>query len=76
MTEKELEKQNFLSWCRYTDASELENAKWENHDVWERLYSEYANEVEVINRTKQVYESVSQHETGIQKFDLSLKISI
>ncbi len=76
MTEKEMEKRNFLSWYRYTDAGELENAKWENHKVWERLYSEYANEVEVINRTRQVYEPVSQHEIGIQKFDLSLKISI
>ena len=47
-----------------------------NHEVWERLYSEYSDEIEVINKTKQVYESVSQHEIGIQKFDLSLKISI
>lgn len=76
MTKKELEKHNFLTWCRYADANELENAKGKNHEVWERLYNEYANEMEVINRTKQVYESISQHEVGIQKFDLSLKISI
>jgi len=76
MTEKELEKHNFLTWRSYADAKGLENAKEENHEVWERLYSGYANEIEVINSTKQVYESVSQHETGIQKFDLSLKISI
>ena len=76
MIEKELEKHNFLTWSRHADAKETENAKGENHEVWERLYSEYANEIEVINRTKQVYESISQHETGIQKFDLSLKISI
>ena len=76
MTTKELEKHNFLSWCRYADAKELEDAKWKNHDVWERLYSEYSDEIEVINKTKQVYESVSQHEIGIQRFDLSLKISI
>ncbi len=76
MTTKELEKHNFLTYCRYADAEELENAKGENHEVWERLYSEYSNEIEVINRTKQVYESVSQHETSMQKFDLSLKISI
>ena len=76
MTTKELEKHNFLSWCKQADAEELENAKWKNHEVWERLYSEYSNEIEVINRTKQLYESVVQHEIGIQKFDLSLKISI
>ena len=76
MTEKELEKHNFLSWCKYADAKELEDAKWQNHEVWERLYSEYSDEIEVISKTKQMYESVSQHEIGIQKFDLSLKISI
>jgi len=76
MTEKELEKQNFLTWCRYADAKELENARGKNNEAWGRLYSEYANEVEVISKTKQLYESISQHEIGIQKFDLSLKISI
>jgi len=76
MTTKELEKHNFLTWRKYADAEELENAKVKNHAVWERLYSEHANEIEVINRIKQPFESVSQHEIGIQKFDLSLKISI
>ena len=76
MTEKELEKRNFLTWCKYADADELENAKGKNHEVWERLYGEYSGEMEVINSSKQLYESVSRHEIGIQKFDLSLKISI
>ena len=58
MNKEELEKRNFHTWCRYDDANELENAKGENHEVWETLYSEYVNEI------------------GIQKFDLSLKISI
>ncbi|MCP4252292.1 MAG: hypothetical protein GY775_02590 [Candidatus Scalindua sp.] len=76
MTTKELEKHNFLTWCKYADAKELEDAKWQNHEVWERLYSECSDEIEVISKTKQMYESVSQHEIGIQKFDLSLQISI
>ncbi len=76
MTEKELEKHNFLTWCRYAGTKEVESAKGKNHEVWERLYSEYASEVEVINKTKQLYESISKHEIGIQKYDLSLKISI
>ena len=76
MTEKELEKHNFLTWCKYADAKELENARGKNYEVWERLYSEYSNKVEVINRIKQLCKSTSQHEIGIQKFDLSLKISI
>ncbi len=76
MTTKELEKNNFLTWCKYADANELEDAKWKNQDVWGRLYSEYSDEMEVINKSKQVYESDSQHEIGIQKYDLSLTISI
>ncbi len=76
MTMKELERHNFLTWCRDADAKEFEDANGKNHEVWDTLYGEYSNEIEVINRTKQLCESVSQHETGIQKFDLSLKISI
>ncbi len=76
MTEKELEKHNFLSWCKYADAKELENARGQNNEVWERLYSEYANEVDVINKAKQLCESITKHEMDIQKFDISLKISI
>ena len=76
MIEKKLEKHNSLTRCRYADAKELENARGKNYEVWERLYSEYSNKVEVINRTKQLCKSTSRHEIGIQKFDLSLKISI
>ncbi len=76
MTEKELEKHNFLAWCRNATTEDLEKAKGENNEVWERLYSEYANEIQIIDKTRQVYESISQHEIGIQKYDLSLKISI
>ena len=76
MTEKELEKHNFLTWCRYAATEDLEKAKGENNEVWERLHSEYANEIQIIDKTKQVYESISQHEIGIQKYDLSLKILI
>ncbi len=76
MTEKELEKHNFLTWCRYATTEDLEKAKGDNSEVWERLYSEYADEIQIIDKTRQLYESVSQHEISIQKYDLSLKISI
>ena len=76
MTEKELEKHNSLTGCKYADAKEFENARGKNSKVWERLYSEYSSKAEVINRTKQLCVSTSQYEIGIQKFDLSLKISI
>lgn len=75
MTEKELEKHNFLTWCRYATTKDLEKAKGGNSEIWERLYSEYAEEIEVINKTRHLYESISQHDMGIQKYDLSLKIS-
>ena len=63
MTTKELEKYNPLTWRKYTDAEKLEDANEKNHDVWDsvwdRLYSEYSSEIEVINKTKQLCESVS-----------------
>ena len=76
MTEKELEKHNFLTWCRYATKKDLEKAKGENNEVWEMLYNEYEDEIKIINKTRHLYESISQHDIGIQKYDLSLKISI
>ncbi len=76
MTEKELEKHNFLTWCKYADDNDVDKTKWSGGETRERLYSEYANDIEVISKTKHLYESTSQHEIGIQKFDLSLQISI
>ncbi len=76
MTEKELEKHNFLTWCRYATTKDLEKAKGENNEVCVRLYSEYADEIKIIDKSRHLYESISQHDIGIQKYDLSLKISI
>lgn len=75
MTEKELEKSNFLTWCRDATTNDLENAKRENSEIWERLYSEYADEIDVISRMKHVYESISQHNIGVQRDNLSSKVS-
>ncbi len=76
MTEKELEKHNFLTWSRYATTKDIEKAKRDNNEVWERLYSEYADEIKIIDKTRHLYESISQHDIRIQKYDLSLKISI
>ncbi|MGR3301157.1 MAG: hypothetical protein ACUZ8I_01500 [Candidatus Scalindua sp.] len=76
MTEKELEKHNFLTWCRYATTEDLEKARGENTKVWGRLYSEYSDEIQIIDKTRHMYESISQHDIGIQRYDLSLKISI
>ncbi len=61
MTKKELEKHNFLTWYRDATAKELEKVKEENNEVWERLNSEYAGEIELIYK--------------IRKFNKSLKAS-
>ena len=74
MTEKELEKHNFLTWCRYATTEDLEKAKRENKEVWGRLYSEYGDEIKIIDKTRQLYESISKHDIGIQRYKLSLKI--
>ena len=74
MTEKELEKHNFLTWCRYATTKDLEKAKRENKEVWGRLYSKYGDEIEVINEIRYLYESISKHDIGIQRYKLSLKI--
>ena len=76
MTEKELEKHTFLTWCRYATTEDLEKAKGKNNEVRERLYSEYSDEIQIIDKTRHLYESISQHDIGIQRYDLSLKISI
>jgi hypothetical protein len=48
MTTKELEKHNFLTWCKQADAEELGNAKWKNHEVWERLYRSFFKNFNIV----------------------------
>lgn len=74
MTEKELEKHNFLTWCRHTTTKDIEKAKREYKEVWRRLYSEYADEIEVINETRRLYESISYDDIGIQRYNSFLKV--
>ena len=74
MTEKELEKHNFLTWCRYTTTKDHEKAKREYKEVWRRLYSEYADEIELINETRRLYESIAYDDIGIQRNNSFLKV--
>ncbi len=75
MTEEELERQNFLTWCKYATLEEIERAKRTNKKTLERLLYKYADEVEKINNSKYVSEYISQHNVGVQKLELSLEIA-
>jgi RNA polymerase-binding transcription factor DksA len=75
MTEKELERQNFLTWCKYATSEEIEKAKRTNKRKMEKLLYKYANEIEKINNSKYVSEYMSQHNIGVQKLELSLEIA-
>jgi hypothetical protein len=59
--EKDLERKNFLSWyCLYATTEEIEKAKNINKETLERLINEYSDEIEKINRSRRLYESISQ----------------
>ncbi len=61
MMEKEMEKRNFLNWyCLYATTEEIEKAKRINNEALERLINEYSDEIEKINRSRHLYESISQ----------------
>ncbi|KKM62851.1 hypothetical protein LCGC14_1517500 [marine sediment metagenome] len=38
MTEKELERQNFLTWCKYATLEEIERAKGRTKKHWKDCY--------------------------------------
>ena len=61
MMEKELEKRNFLNWyCLYATTEEIEKAKRINKEALERLINEYSDDIEKINKSRRLYESISQ----------------
>ncbi len=67
MMEKEMERKNFLNWyCLYATTEEIEKAacrhgaKKINKKALERLINEYSNEIEKINKSRRLYESISQ----------------
>ncbi len=54
----------------------MTNKEFEGHNYLSLCGYTDADEVEAVNESTQSYESVYQDETGIQKYDLSLTISI
>ncbi len=61
LMEKEMEKRNFLNWYYlYATTEEIEKAKRVNKEALERLINEYSDEIEKINKSRHLYESISQ----------------
>jgi hypothetical protein len=61
MIEKEMERKNFLNWyCLYATTEEIEKAKSINKKTLERLINEYSDEIEKIDRSRRLFESISQ----------------
>ena len=49
---KEMEKRNFIIWYRYVTPDEIRKVKGEGKRILEKLFIEYADEIEMINKSK------------------------
>lgn len=76
MNRRELTRQNFVALFRYNTPEEIEMAEGKGKKVFGKLFSEYSGEIEKINNSRYLSNSILQHSTEMQKLDLSLKISI
>ena len=57
LTDKEIEKQNFLSWyCMYATSDDIKMAKTSNNPAVDRLLNEYSHEIERINMSRNLPE--------------------
>jgi hypothetical protein len=57
LTDKDIEKQNFLSWyCMYATSDDIRMAKTSNSPAIERLRNEYSYEIERINMSRNLPE--------------------
>jgi hypothetical protein len=72
--EKLLEKDNFLVLLRKTTPEEIESASGTGKRTLERLYNEYSDEIEKINGSAFLYNSISQHDSRMQKFGACQRI--
>ena len=77
MTNKEIEKQNFILWYSlYATEKELEIARTNNAETLNRLLKEYAEEIDKINKSRRFYERIVQPASGqTQGFDAALEIN-
>ena len=59
MTDKDIEKQNFLSWyCMYATSDDIEKAKSINRPAIDRLINEYSYEIERMNISRNIHEEL------------------
>ncbi len=59
MTDKDIEKQNFLSWyCMYATSEDIAQAKAINGPAIDRLINEYSYEIERMNITRNLHEEL------------------
>jgi len=49
---KEMEKRNFIRWYQNVTPEEIKNIKGEGKKILERLFIEYTDEIEEINKSK------------------------
>ena len=49
---KEMEKRNFIRWYRNVTPDEIKKVKGEGKRILERLFIEYTDEIEMINKSK------------------------
>ena len=58
--ENNMDKRNFLNWyCRYATPQEIGKAERTNKAAINRLVNEYSYEIEKINTTRRLYDSLS-----------------
>lgn len=59
MTDKDIEKQNFLSWyCMYATVDDIEKAKTINKPAIDRLINEYSYEIERMSISRNLHEEL------------------
>ena len=77
MTNKEIEKQNFILWYSlYATGKELEIARTNNTETLNRLLKEYAEEIDKIDKSRRFYERIIQPASRqTQGFDAALEIN-
>ncbi|MDR4505361.1 MAG: hypothetical protein MRK01_11310 [Candidatus Scalindua sp.] len=71
----EMEKQNSVSWHNHATFEEIEKVKGVNVIEFQRLSSEYADDIRQIDKSRSPSAFMVCHNIGVQEFDLSLKIS-
>ena len=77
MTNKEIEKQNFILWYGlYATEKELEMAQTNNTETLNRLLKEYAEEIDKIDKSRRFFERIIQPASELtQGFDAELEIN-